>query len=210
MRSKRRTYTNELKSSFLSCEKDTETILKKLFVENHPYSDILKGLIVVNTPDILTASGDLNNNPEYIKKINEMSIKRMRDQEYIRIEPKLNFKENNEVKSYILITFDGFSPTDKNEYYRDCIVMIDIICHIDYWDLGNFRIRPFRITGIIDGILNGSKMSGLGTLKFMGCNEIVLSEELAGYCLTYAAVHGVDDAIEEVEEDESEEEPVTP
>jgi hypothetical protein len=182
----------------------------KLFVENHPYSDILKGLIVINTPDILTVSGDLNNNPEYTKKINEMSIKKLRDQEYIRLEPRLNFKENNEVKSYILITFDGFSPTDKNDYYRDCVVMIDVICHVDYWDLGNFRIRPFRIAGIIDGILNGSKMSGLGTLAFMGCNEIVLSEELAGYCLTYAAVHGIDDAVEEVENDESEEESPTP
>ena len=29
----------ELQSSFLSCEKDTETILRKLFVESRPYSD---------------------------------------------------------------------------------------------------------------------------------------------------------------------------
>ena len=28
-----------LDSSFLSCEKDTETILRKLFVESQPYSN---------------------------------------------------------------------------------------------------------------------------------------------------------------------------
>ena len=34
--------TQNLKSSFLSCEKDAETIIKKLFVSSKPYSDDLK------------------------------------------------------------------------------------------------------------------------------------------------------------------------
>jgi len=40
-------------SSFLSCEKDLETILRKLFVESQPYSDKLKKLLVINTKDCL-------------------------------------------------------------------------------------------------------------------------------------------------------------
>ena len=209
MRNKGRGFKGELKSSFLSCEKDTETIIRKLFVDSSPYSDILKALLVINTPDVLTASGSINQNPEYLKKLKEMTLKQLRDQGYIRLEPKLKFGENNEVKSYILITFDNFSPTKSNEYYRDCIVMIDVICHSDYWDLGNYRLRPFQICGIIDGILDGTKLSGIGTFNFLGCNEIVLSEALAGYCLTYSATHGVDDLIKEADEDEQEE-PVTP
>jgi hypothetical protein len=39
--------TKPITSSFLSCEKDTEIILRKLFVESRPYSDILKRLLVV-------------------------------------------------------------------------------------------------------------------------------------------------------------------
>jgi hypothetical protein len=39
--------TQPISSSFLSCEKDTELILKKLFVESRPYSDVLKRLLVV-------------------------------------------------------------------------------------------------------------------------------------------------------------------
>ena len=35
-------YVGELRSSFLSCEKDTESIVRKLFVESNPYSDDLK------------------------------------------------------------------------------------------------------------------------------------------------------------------------
>ena len=74
--------------------------------------------------------------------------------------------------------------------------MIDILCHIDAWDIGNFRQRPLKIAGYIDGILNDNKLTGIGTLEFVGCNEIVLSENLAGYCLAYRAVHGDDDLIE--------------
>jgi hypothetical protein len=43
----------DLKSSFLSCEKDAETILRKLIVESRPYSDDLKRLLVINTKDCL-------------------------------------------------------------------------------------------------------------------------------------------------------------
>ena len=43
--------TRPLKSSFLSCEKDTEEILRKLFVTSHPYSNQLKRLLMINTND---------------------------------------------------------------------------------------------------------------------------------------------------------------
>ena len=186
-------YTGEFKSSFLSCEKDTEAIIRKLFVESRPYSDILKRLLVINTKDCLT---DLTN-PAYNEIIKNTSIQDLRDKGYIRLEPKIFMGENEEVKSYIRLAFDHFTPAIRNEYFRDCIIEIDILSHPDYWDVGNFRQRPLKIAGYIDGILNNCKLSGLGTLKFAGMNELVLDENLSGYCLMYTAVHGNDDNIEE-------------
>ena len=183
--------TTNLKSSFLSCEKDIELIIKKLFVDSRPYSDELKRLLLINTKDCL----DDRVNPIYKEKITKTSIADMADQQYIRIIPKLTFGENEEVKSYIVISFDNFSPADTNEYYRDCIIEIDIICHPDYWDLGNYRLRPLKIAGYIDGILNNTKLTGIGELKFISCNEIILKDSLCGYCLMYTAVHGNDDKI---------------
>lgn len=183
--------TTNLKSSFLSCEKDIELIIKKLFVDSRPYSDELKRLLLINTKDCL----DDRVNPIYKEKITKTSIADMADQQYIRIVPKLTFGENEEVKSYIVISFDNFSPADTNEYYRDCIIEIDIICHPDYWDLGNYRLRPLKIAGYIDGILNNTKLTGIGELKFISCNEIILKDNLCGYCLMYTAVHGNDDNI---------------
>ena len=183
----------DLDSSFLSCEKDSELILKKLFVDTRPYSDELKRLLLINTKDCL----DDRTNPVYKDKIANTSLADMVDQGYIRLKPQLTFGENEEIKSYIVLSYDNFTQTS-NDHFRDCVIEIDILCHIDTWDLGNFRQRPIKIMGYIDGILAENRLTGIGTLEFAGAKEIVLSEELAGYCLMYRAVHGDDDTIPEL------------
>lgn len=188
--------SSNIKSSFLSCKKDAETIIKKLFVDSRPYSDELKRLLLINTKDCL----DDRTNPVYKKKVDETSIGDLIEQGYIRMKPLVKFKENEEVKSYIFLSFDNFIPNRTNNYYRDHIVEIDIICHIEEWELGDFRLRPFEIAGFIDGILNETKLAGIGTLDFVSCNEVVMSEEWAGYCLMYRTVNADDDRIEPEEE----------
>lgn len=188
-------YIGEFRSSFLSCEKDTETIVKKLFVDSKPYSDLLKRLLLINTPDCL----DDMTNPKYLEIIKRTSIQDLKELGYLRFGPKIAMGENEQVKSYIRISFDHFTPDRHNPYFRDCIVEIDIFCHPETWDIGNFRQRPLKIAGYIDGILNENKLSGIGTLNFAGANELLLDENLAGYCLMYTATHGADDLIENAE-----------
>ena len=190
--SKMNGFVGPFNSSFLSCEKDTEAIIKKLFVDSRPYSDELKRLLLINTKDCLLD----RTNPAYIKKIKDTSVADLRQNQYIKTSPKLEMGENEQVKSYILITFDNFTPNRGNGYFRDCIIEIDIICQTDCWDLEGFAVRPLKIAGYIDGILNGSRLSGIGTLDFLSCNEIVLNQNLSGYCLMYSATHGNDDIIE--------------
>ena len=177
-----------LKSSFQSIEKDTELILRKLFIENKPLSEELKKLILINTKDCL----DSTNNLKYKEIIDNTSIKNMIDEQYIRLAPKVKFGEHEEVKSYIILSFDNFTPNETNPEFRDCTVSFDIICHTDYWDIGNFRIRPLKIAGIIDGILNNNRLTGIGTFQFMGCNELILNEDLSGYTLMFRAIHQTD------------------
>lgn len=177
-----------LKSSFLSCEKNTELILQKLFVENKPHSKTLKKLLVVNTKDCF--------DDKYNHLIQDMSLSELKDKGYFRLNPKLELKEHNEVMSYIVLSYDNFTPTDNPEF-RDCIVNFDILCHTDYWDLNDYKIRPLQIAGYIDGLLNNEKLVGIGTLQFMGCNELILSEHLSGYTLSFLATHGREDYIPE-------------
>ena len=178
-------------SSFLSCEKDLEEILKRLFVESQPYSDQLKRLLVINTKDCL----DNRDSEVYRNIIKDMSLAKLREQGYIKFEPKLKMPEHEETKSYLLFSFDNFSVNRNNPQFRDCTVFIDVLCHPDNWDLGDFRVRPLKICGYIDGILNNARLSGIGTFQFLGCNELVLDEDLAGYVLSYSAIHGTDDVL---------------
>lgn len=187
----------ELKSSFLSVEKDIGTIINKLFIESRPYSDMLKRLLMINTKDCLENQTDVCR-----ELISKTSVKDLKEKGYIRIIPKLDFGEHEEVKSYILITMDNFTPNAENPEFRDCTITFDVICHTKYSDLGDYRIRPLKICGYIDGILDKTRLSGIGILNFVGANQLILSEELQGYTLMYRAVHGSDDTLTE-EEDES-------
>ena len=187
----------ELKSSFLSVEKDIGTIINKLFIESRPYSDMLKRLLMINTKDCLENQTDVCR-----ELISSTSVKDLKEKGYIRIIPKLDFGEHEEVKSYILITMDNFTPNAENPEFRDCTITFDVICHTKYSDLGDYRIRPLKICGYIDGILDKTRLSGIGILNLVGANQLILNEELQGYTLMYRAVHGSDDTLTE-EEDES-------
>jgi hypothetical protein len=182
--------TRPLKSSFLSCEKDTEDILRKLFVTSHPYSNQLKRLLMINTNDCLD---DCNQNYDTI--VNNTSLKELFEGKYISLIPRIKRKEHEEEKSYIILTFDEFTSTGNPEY-RDCKVVFDVYCNPDCWMLKDYQQRPLKIIGIIDGLMNKAKFSGIGELQFENCIEINFGETLMGYSLTYVATHGNDDSVE--------------
>ena len=181
-----------INSSFLSYEKDIEKILRKLFIESGEASENLKRLLIINNKKCL----DDRTSEVFIKALEEKgNIKKLFDEGYIRLSPKISFGENEDVKAYILISMDGFSANATNPEYRDCNIIFDIICHTDYWDIGNFRQRPLKIMGCIDGILNNEKLAGIGTLEFLVAEKMILNSQLSGYTLIYRAVHGSDDII---------------
>ena len=191
-------------SSFLSCEQDMERIVKLLFVDSNPYSDKLKRLLIINKPDCLD-----QNNKNYQRLIDSKPLSVMRNEGYIRLNPKIARKEFEEIKSYILVTFDNFSPNRVDPKFRDCTVNFDIICYDDEWDLLGFKERPLVIAGYIDGILNSIsneykslkgktagnniKLSGMGEYAFLGCNLAVLNEDISMYTLSYRAIHFTQD-----------------
>ena len=176
-----------IKSSFLSCEKDLEIIIEELFVKNKQYARTLKKLLIINTKDCL-------DNPKYNDIVDKYSVADMINQGYIRFRPRIEMEEHEEVKSYIIISFDNFLESSNPEF-RDNTISFDIICHTDYWDLGDYKLRPFKILGYIDGMLNKSKITGIGILNFLNCKALLLSEHLSGYTLNYIAYHGSDDLI---------------
>lgn len=170
-------------STFLVCQKDQEKIWRKLFVESRPYSDKLKRLLVINTPDCLDSS-----QVQYQNVIDGYSVKRLKEEQYIKSVPKIEFGEHENVKAYIIMEFDDFTPSENPEY-RNCVISFSIICQLDYWEMDDYNLRPWMIAGYIDGILDNSELTGIGKLQFMGASQLVLSEYLGGVLLRYMAVN---------------------
>ena len=169
---KKETYTYP-HSSFLSIEKDMNIIINKMF-EN----DRLKKLLYYNTKDCL-------NKP---KLTEEQTLSLINKQ--IKMVPKLYVDKS--VLNYIIISFDNFTQS-ANPEFRDNIMEFDIICHFDQWQMNDFKLRPYRIAAEIDMLFNNQKMTGIGELQFLGANQIILTDEFAGLCLMYQAVHGEED-----------------
>ena len=77
--------------------------------------------------------------------------------------------------------------------YVDNVVEFDIICHFDQWQMKDFELRPYKIAAEIDSMFNDKHLTGIGKLEFLGANQIILTDEYAGVCLLYRAVHGEED-----------------
>lgn len=182
--------TQPLTSSFLSCEKDTETILRKLFVESRPYSNQLKRLLVVPNKDCLINTTNID-----YQKADNMSVKDLVEQGYIVLSPRVEQEEHEKVQARMVLSFDNFIPNQENPEFRDCTINFDILCNTSAWDLTDFQQRPFKILGFIDGILNNSKLSGIGKLNFVGCAGPVVNADIGMFSLIYRAVHGSDDQL---------------
>ena len=164
------------KSSFLSTDKDLSLIVKKIMSNQR----LLK-MLYYTQKDCLNG-----------KDLTESQIISMLDKQ-IRIVPKIEISQ--ECPNYIVITFNNFTPNKKNPEFRDFNISIDILCHPDHWNLGNFQLRPHKIAGEIDAMLNDQKLTGIGTLTFMGADNLLLNDELIGLTLMYKAIHGVEDKI---------------
>ena len=160
-------------SSFLSVEKDMGIITNMMLKNNR-----LKKLLYHTTKDCLKKP----------KLTEDQTVDLIGKN--IKMVPKLTVDDS--VLNYIVITFDNFTQTENPEF-RDNIIEFDIICHFDQWQLQDFQLRPYMIAAEIDTMFNEKHLTGIGTLNFLGANQIILTDEFAGLCLMYRAVHGEDD-----------------
>ncbi len=162
------------KSSFLSMEKDMRIIVDTIIKNNR-----LKKLLFYTTKDCL-------NKPNLTEdETLDLFGKN------IKIVPKLTV--DGSVLNYIIVSFDNFTENATNPEFRDNIIEFDIICHFDQWQMRDFALRPYKIAAEIDTIFDNKKLTGLGRLEFLGASQIVLTDEYAGLCLMYRAVHGEED-----------------
>ena len=162
------------KSSFLSMEKDMRIIVDTIIKNNR-----LKKLLFYTTKDCL-------NKPNLTEdETLDLFGKN------IKIVPKLTV--DGSVLNYIIVSFDNFTGNATNPEFRDNIIEFDIICHFDQWHMKDFELRPYKIAAELDSMFNDKHLTGIGKLEFLGANQMILTDEYAGLCVMYQAIHGEED-----------------
>lgn len=162
------------KSSFLSMEKDLGQ-MADLFLRNQR----LKKLLHYTTPDALSR------NPLTDEETYALFGKQ------IQIIPKMTI--DKDVVNQVIILFDDFQANPTNPQFRNNMINVHIICHFDQWHLNDFQLRPYKIAGEIDSMLDNQRFSGIGKLLFANATQVIYNNEFGGILLKYAAIHGEDD-----------------
>ena len=161
-------------SSFLSVEKDMNIIVNTMMK-----NDRLKKMLYYTTRDCM-------NKPSLTE---DESLELFGKN--IKIVPKLTV--DNSVLNYIIISFDNFTSNATNPEFRDNIIEFDIVCHFDQWNMKDFELRPYKIAAELDTMFNDKRLTGIGKLEFLGANQLILTDEYAGLCVLYQAIHGEED-----------------
>ena len=162
------------KSSFLSTEKDMGLIVNMIMKNER-----LKKMLHYTTRDCL--------NKPNLSEDESLDL----FGKNIKIVPKLYV--DGTVLNYIIVSFDNFTQNETNPEFRDNIIEFDIICHFDQWHMKDFELRPYKIAAELDSMFNGKHLTGIGELQFLGANKIILTDEYAGLCVMYQAIHGEED-----------------
>ena len=164
------------KSGFLSTEKDMNLIVSMILK-----NDRLKKMLYYTNRNCL-------NEPNLTE---DQSLELFGKN--IKIVPKLQV--DGEVLNYVIISFDNFIQNGTNPEFRDNIIEFDIICHFDQWQMKDFELRPYKIAAEIDSMFNNKHLTGIGKLEFLSASQTVLTDEFAGLCLMYQAIHGGEDKV---------------
>ena len=109
----------------------------------------------------------------------------------VKIIPKAeNINESD--WAFIGIIFDNFTPNLENPKYRDKVLIFDIVCNFDTWNMGDFKLRPYQIAGRLDVLFNEQTLDGTYNISFMSAGNIIVDEEIAGINLCYSVIYSTD------------------
>lgn len=163
------------KSSFLTIEKNFSIIINKILSDNK-----LKKLLYYPTKDCLEKDN-----------LTQEQTLELIDKNYIKIVPKL--LEEEFLKNYLVITFGNFTTCQDNPEYRNCIITFSILSNFDQWQLGNYKLRPYKIAGRIDALFNNQKLNNIGKVNFLTGDQIILNESVGGLTLMYSVIYSGED-----------------
>lgn len=103
---------------------------------------------------------------------------------YITLVPYIPKEE--EIKSYLIITFDNFTPTPEVDRAMDYILSIDVLCHRDLWMLDGLCPRPYLLLNELKKEFHMAKLDTWGPAKFAGAPALVADDNYMGFSILFS------------------------
>lgn len=98
---------------------------------------------------------------------------------------------SDEMKNYVVFTYDGFLGGFTNPEYLSANLVVDIQCPIKIWKVrdskGDVLLRPLEIAHEVHKLVQSQDFCGIGRANFTGAtlNLMPANEKFAGYSLNY-------------------------
>lgn len=102
----------------------------------------------------------------------------------IRVFPKIP-DEQTEKGSFITILMDEIVVNPQNEKVTIVNLKFDILCPINEWLVNEESLRPFLIMSELGSMFNELQLKGIGKMRFLGSEMIVMSDYYAGYSMNF-------------------------
>lgn len=161
------------RANFSTVEKDFADITGRI-LQNE---DIVK-LLYFNSADCLTNIESIVT-PQILEEVAK---------ENVRIIPSLEIPENK--GSYLIITFDAFTPNSNNPEFMNNLILIDVLCPSDIWMMDSYMMRPFRIMHELQGLFHEKTLNGIGKVYLLGANLLNLGD-YTGYQMAFSVINDV-------------------
>ncbi len=115
-----------------------------------------------------------------ITPVDRMSV--IKDK-YITLVPYLEKEE--EIKSYLIISFDDFTANPATDKAMDYTMSIDVLCHRDLWIMDGLCPRPYLIMNELKKEFHMAKLDTWGPAVFVGAPSLVANESYMGFSLLF-------------------------
>ena len=111
--------------------------------------------------------------------------------ECVHIVPKVD-ELNEKGWSCVVVHFNNFTMNGNNPEYRDKMLIFNIICSFESWNMGDFKLRPYQIAGRLDVLFNNKTLANSYKIEFLTAQNVLVDDEIAGVSMAYQVIYNID------------------
>lgn len=102
----------------------------------------------------------------------------------IRVVPLLQI-DDQKTTSKLVLLYDSGEINDFNPDNENVSLIINVYCPFEEWLIAGENLRPFAIMAEIRKTLDGTRINGLGEIKYTGFDVSTLTEEMGAYTMRF-------------------------